>query len=136
MRSAVVAFEMPNAGDDTFGNNNTLVAPGGVALADWLRGHFATEFTLLSETEDHEAYGWTFQFLDGEERVWCLLAMGPEEPNTVYFWSEVQPPLLSRLFGKKERTHLRAQGIAACALKADSRFANVRSKRPGTLDNA
>jgi hypothetical protein len=136
MRSAVVAFEMPNAGDGTFADGNRLVAPGGVALADWLRDHFAKEFTLLSETEDHEDYGWTFQFMDGDERVWCLLSMGPEEPNTVYFWSEVQPPLIKRLFGKKERTHLRAQEIAERSLRADSRFENVRSKKPGTPDNA
>jgi hypothetical protein len=117
---AVFASTLP---DDQEEAGDQIVAPGGRKVMERLRDAVAQRGLTTSPIEQHADYGWCFEVVAPDCRIWCLIQFC--EPWLLI--TDRHGDLLKRLLGGAgDSTHRKVCEVFHQILTADSCFSGVR----------
>ena len=112
-----------NLPDDQKEEGRKILAPGGRNIMEHLRDSLTRRGFSTTETEQHEDYGWCFDVVAADCRVWCLLQFC--EPWLLV--THRQGGLLKRLLGARDDSSHRSVCKALLDIIAqDSSFSGLR----------
>jgi hypothetical protein len=109
--------------DDQQEEADEIVAPGGRNIMERLHAGLTRQGFSTSEIERHEDYGWCFDVIAPDCRIWCLIQFC--EPWLLI--TNRYGGLLKRMFGGgDDSTHRRVCRLFHEILSADSSFSGLR----------